>query len=44
MGVQDELEYCSPNPWARIFGRANETDIEIDRITSKALIDSRAVI
>ena len=38
-GVQDELEYYNPNPWARILGRANETDFEIDGIISKALID-----
>ena len=30
--------------WARILGRANKTDVEIDGITSKALIDSGAMI
>ena len=38
------LEYYNPNPWARILGRANETDIEIDGIICKALIDSGAMI
>ena len=37
------MEYYNPNPWARILGRANKTDIEIDRIISKALIDSGAM-
>ena len=36
--------YYNPNPWARILGRANETDIEIDGIISKALIDNGAMI
>ena len=40
----DELEYYNPNPWARILSRANETDVEIDGIISKALIDSGAMI
>ena len=38
------LEYYNPNPWARILGGANETDIEIDGIISKALIDRGAMI
>ena len=38
------MEYYNPNPWARILGRANKTDVEIDGITSKALIDSGAMI
>ena len=38
------MEYYNPNPWSRILGRANETDIEIDGIISKALIDSGAMI
>ena len=42
--MQDELEYYNPNPWARILGRTNETDVEIDGIISKALIDSDAMI
>ena len=40
----DEPEYYNPNPWAGILGRANETDVEIDGIISKALIDSDAMI
>ena len=38
------LDYYNPNPCARILGRANETDVEIDGIISKALIDSGAMI
>ena len=44
VGVLNGLEYYNPNPWARILGRANETDVEIDGIISKALIDSAAMI
>ena len=44
VGVLNGLEYYNPNPWARILGRANETDIEIDGIISKALIDGGAMI
>ena len=44
MGVWDESEYYNPNPWARILGRANETDVEVDGIISKALIDSGTMI
>ena len=44
VGVLDELKYYNPNPWARILGRANETDVEIDGIISMALIDSGAMI
>ena len=40
----DELEYYNPNPWARILCRANETDVEIEGIISKVLIDSGAMI
>ena len=40
----DDSFYYNPNPWARILGRANETDVEIDGIISKALIDSGAMI
>ena len=32
------------NPWVRILGRANESEIEIDGKISKALIDSGAMI
>ena len=38
------MEYYYPIPWARLLSRANETDIEIDGIISKALIDSGAMI
>ena len=38
------MEYYDSNPWARILGRANETEIELDGIISKALIDSGAMI
>ena len=34
----------TPNPWVRILGRANESEIEIDGKISKALIDSDAMI
>ena len=44
IGVQDDSDYYNPNPWARILGRANETDVEIDGIISKALINSGAMI
>ena len=42
--VSDGPEYYNPNPWARILGRAYETEIEIDGKISKALIDSGAMI
>ena len=42
--VSDGPEYYNPNPWARILGRANETEIEIDRKINKVLIDSGAMI
>ena len=38
------LEYYNPNPWASILGTANETNIEIDGIISKPLIDSGGMI
>ena len=44
VGVSNGLEYYNPNPWARILGRANKIDIEIDGIISKALIDSGAMV
>ena len=44
VGVSNGLEYYNPNPWARILGRPNETEIELDGIISKALIDSGAMI
>ena len=40
----DDSDYYILNPWAGILGRANETDIEIDGIISKALIDNGAII
>ena len=43
VGVSNGQEYYNPNPWARILGRANETEIEIDGKISKALIDSGAM-
>ena len=36
VGVSNGFEYYNPNPWARILGRGNETDNEIDGIISKA--------
>ena len=42
--MQDDSDYYNPNPWAKILGRANETDVEIDGIISKALIDSGTMI
>ena len=38
------LDYHYPNLWVRLLGRANESEIEIDGIISKALIDSGAMI
>ena len=43
-GAQTDSNYYNPNPWARILGRANETDVEINGVISKALIDSGAII
>ena len=43
-GVSNEPEYYNPNPWFRILGRPNKTEIEIDGKISKALIDSGAMI
>ena len=43
-GAQTDSSYYNPNPWARILGRANETDVEIDGVISKALIDSGVMI
>ena len=43
-GAQTDSYYYNFNPWARILGRANETDVEIDGVISKALIDSGAMI
>ena len=38
------LDYYNPNPWVRILGMANGSEIEIDRVISKALIDNGAMI
>ena len=38
------LDYHNPNPWVWTLGRANESEIEVDGIRSKALIDSGAMI
>ena len=43
-GVSNGPEYYNPNLWVRILGRANETEIEINKKISKALIDSSAMI
>ena len=43
-GVSTGPEYYNPNPWVRILGRANESEIKIDGKVSKALIDSGAII
>ena len=43
-GVSTGPEYYNPNPWVRILGRANETEIEIDGKIIKALIYSGAMI
>ena len=44
VGVSNGPEYYNHNPWARILGRANETEIEIDGKISKALGDSGTMI
>ena len=43
-GVFMGPDYHNPNPWVRILGRANKSEIEIDGIKSKALIDSGAMM
>ena len=40
----DEPDYYNLNPWGRILGRVNETDVEIEGVIGKALIDSGAMI
>ena len=42
--MQDDSNYYNPNPWAKLLGGANETDVEIDGIIIKALIDIGAMI
>ena len=37
------LDYHNPNPWVRLLGRANESEIEIDGKIGTALIDSGAM-
>ena len=43
-GAQTDSKYYNPNPWARILGRANKTDVEIDGVISKTFINSGAMI
>ena len=43
-GVFMALHYHNPNPWLRLLGRANESEIEIDGIITKALTDSGTMI
>ena len=43
-GVSTWPEYYKPNPWVRMLGRANESEIEISGKISIALIDSGAMI
>ena len=43
-GVSNGPEYFNPNPWVRILGRANETELKLMEKISKALIDSGAMI
>ena len=38
------LDYHNPNPWVRLLGRANESEIKIDGKIGTALIDSGAMI
>ena len=35
-GVFMGPDYHNPNPWVRLLGRANESEIEIDGVISKA--------
>ena len=44
VGASNRPEYYNPNQGARILGRANETETEINGKVSKALIDSGAMI
>ena len=37
-------DYHNPNPWVRLRGRANESEIEIDGKIGIALIDSVAMM
>ena len=43
-GAQTDHDYYNPNPWARILGRANEGNVEINGVISKALINTGAMI
>ena len=43
-GAKTDSDHYNPNLWARILGTAKETDVEIDGVISKALIDSGAMI
>ena len=42
--AQIDPDYYNPKPWARILDRANDTDVKIDVVISKALMDSSAMI
>ena len=44
VGAANGPKYYNPNPWDRILGRANETEIELGGKISKALIDSGSII
>ena len=37
-------DYHNPNPWVRLWGRVNGSEIIIDGKIGKALIDSGAII
>ena len=37
-------DYYNLNPWVRILGTASESEVEINGIINKALIDSGAMI
>ena len=43
-GVFMGLDYHNPKPWLRLLSRANESEIEIDWIKNKPLINSGAMI
>ena len=43
-GVFMGLDYLNLNPWVRLLGRANESEIEIDGKIGTILIDSGTMI
>ena len=43
-GVFMGLDYHNPNPWVRLLGRANESEIKIDGKIGTAVTDSGAMI